>query len=114
MAKNIAVIGNSDSIEYFRFIGCETYETKEGILTQEQFDEVIKRRFKIILVTDEVFREYKKIISRRTLRTFPVVTIIPDLRNAVWTKDGPVSSGIAFEEIRTAFVRAVGQDISKR
>ena len=114
MAKNIAVIGSSDSIEYFRVLGCETYETKEGALTQEQFDEVIRRRFKIILVTDEVFKKYRKIITRRTLRPFPVVTIIPDLRNAVWTREGPVSSGIASHEIRTAFVKAVGQEISTK
>ena len=114
MASNIAVIGSSDSIEYFRVLGCETYETKEGILTQEQFDEVIRRRFKIILVTEEVFHKYKKLIRRRTLRPFPVVTIIPDVRGATWTKGGPVSSGVAFEELRLAVVRAVGQDISMK
>lgn len=112
MAKTIAVIGNSDSIEYFRVLGCETYETKDGALTQEQFDEVVKRRFKIILVTEEVFHEYRDIIRRRTLRMFPVVTIIPDVRSAAWTKEGPVSSGVALEEIRMAVVKAIGQDIS--
>lgn len=112
MAKDIAVIGNSDSIEYFRVLGCETYETKNGVLTQEQFDEVIKRRFKIILVTEEVFHAYKKLIRRRTLRMFPVVSIIPDLRGAVWTKGKPVSSGVAYEELRMAIVKAVGQDIA--
>ena len=114
MAKNIAVIGSSDSIEYFRVLGCETYETKDGVLTEEQFDEVVKRRFKIILVTEEVFHRYKKLISRRTLRMFPVVTIIPDVRAAAWTKDGPVSSGVAYEELRLAVVKAVGQDISTK
>ena len=112
MAKNIAVIGSSDSIEYFRVLGCETYETKDGVLSEERFDEVIKRRFKIILVTEEVFHNYKKLIRRRTLRIFPVVSIIPDVKGAVWTKDGPVSSGVANEELRIAVVRAVGQDIS--
>ncbi len=114
MAQNIAVIGHSDSIEYFRFLGCETYETKDGVLTQEQFDEVIQRRFKIILVTEEVFHQYEKIIRRRTLRTFPVVSIIPDVRGATWTKDGPRSSGVALEELRMAVVKAVGQDIAPR
>ncbi len=112
MSKDIAVIGHSDSIEYFRVLGCETYETKDGVLTQEQFDEVVKRRFKIILVTEEVFHEYRDIIRRRTLRMFPVVTIIPDIRGAAWTKDGPASSGVALEEVRMAVVKAIGQDIS--
>lgn len=112
MSNDIAVIGHSDSIEYFRVLGCETYETKGGVLTQEQFDEVVRRRFKIILVTEEVFHEYRDIIRRRTLRMFPVVTIIPDIRGAAWTKDGPASSGVALEEVRMAVVKAIGQDIS--
>jgi vacuolar-type H+-ATPase subunit F/Vma7 len=113
VAKNIAVIGNSDSIEYFRVLGCETYETKDGVLTEEQFDEVVrKRRFKIILVTEEVFHAYKKLIRRRTLRLFPVVSIIPDVRGAVWTTGKPATSGVAYEELRMAIVKAVGQDIA--
>ena len=114
MARNIAVIGNTDSTEYFRILGCETYETRDGVLTQEQFDEIVNRRFKIILVTEEVFHAYKKLIRRRTLRMFPVVSVIPDVRGARWTKEGPVSSGVAFEELRMAVVRAVGQDISAK
>jgi len=112
VAKNIAVIGDSDSIEYFRVLGCETYETKGGVLAQEQFDEVVKRRFRIIFVTEEVFHAYRDVIRRRTLRMFPVVTIIPDIRGAVRTKDGYVSSGVAVEEVRMAVVKAIGQDIS--
>jgi vacuolar-type H+-ATPase subunit F/Vma7 len=114
VSKDIAVIGHSDSIEYFRVLGCETYETKDGVLTQEQFDEVVRRRFKIILVTEEVFHEYRDIIRRRTLRMFPVVTVIPDIRGAAWTKDGPASSGVALEEVRMAVVKAIGQDISEQ
>jgi vacuolar-type H+-ATPase subunit F/Vma7 len=114
MAKNIAVIGNSDSIEYFRLLGCETYETRGGVLTQEQFDEVVKRRFKIILVTEEVFHRYKDRIRLRTLRMFPVVSVIPDVRGAVWTNQGPRPGGVAFEEIRAAVVKAVGQDIAPK
>jgi vacuolar-type H+-ATPase subunit F/Vma7 len=114
MAKNIAVIGNSDSIEYFRFLGCETYETLNGSLTQEQFDEVIKRRFKIILVTEEVFHQYQDLIRRRTLRMFPVVSIIPDVHGATWTKEGPRPGGVAFEELRMAVVKAIGQDIAPK
>jgi len=113
MMKHIAVIGNSDSIEYFRFLGCDAYETKDGVLTQEQFDEINKQqKYKLLLVTEEVFRRYSKLIRRRTQRMFPVVTVIPDIRGAVWTQQGPASSGVAYEELRMAVVRAVGQDIS--
>ena len=112
MSKHIAVIGDSDSIEYFRALGCEAYETDEGVLTEEKFKEVVSRRFKIILVTEEVFHHYKKLIRRRTQRIFPVVSIIPDIRGALWRDGKPVSEGVAFEEMRDAVIRAVGQDIS--
>jgi vacuolar-type H+-ATPase subunit F/Vma7 len=112
VAKNIAVIGHSDSIEYFRVLGCETYETENGELTEEKFLEVVERRFKIIFVTEEVFHTYKKLIRRRTQRTFPVVSVIPDVRGAIWTEKGLASEGVGFEELRAAVIRAVGQDIA--
>jgi len=113
MTKDIAVIGSSDAIEYFRFLGCDTYETQGGELTQDQFDEINRRqKYKIIFVTEEVFHRYRTLIRRRTERMFPVVTVIPDIRGAVWSEQGPASSGVGLEELRTAVVKAVGQDIS--
>ncbi|MBN2070686.1 MAG: hypothetical protein JW814_04430 [Candidatus Krumholzibacteriota bacterium] len=112
MAANIAVIGNSDSIEYFRILGCEVYETRGGELTEEKFQEVIQRRFKIILVTEEVFGKYKRLIQDRSRRVFPVITVIPDIHGAKWEDDSPVLAGVAFQELREAVIKAVGQDIS--
>ncbi|MBN1164877.1 MAG: hypothetical protein JXB45_09885 [Candidatus Krumholzibacteriota bacterium] len=112
MSGNIAVIGNSDSIEYFRYLGCEAYETENGVLTEEKFYEVVERRFKIILVTEEVFHRYKDLIRQRSRRTFPVVSIIPDIHGAVWKEGKPLSEGVAFQEIREAVIKAIGQDIS--
>ena len=112
MANGIAVIGHSDSIEYFRALGCETWETQDGELTEEAFLEVVEKRYRIILVTEEVFHRYRKLIGRRTQRVFPVVSIIPDIRGAVWSGGVPSAGGQAFEELRAAVIRAVGQDIS--
>jgi vacuolar-type H+-ATPase subunit F/Vma7 len=112
VACNIAVIGNSDSIEYFRVLGCRTYETEEGELTEEQFTEVVECRFKIILVTEEVFHKYKDLIQRRTQRTFPVVSVIPDIHGAVWEDGVPKTEEVAIKELSAAVIRAVGQDIS--
>ena len=112
MADNIAVIGNEDSIEYFRALGCVTYETHGGELTERQFLEIVERKFKIIFVTEEVFHKYKKLIRERSQRVFPVVSIIPAIHGAVWKDGMPHSEGIAFEEIRHAVIKAVGQDLS--
>ena len=112
MAVNIAVIGNEDSIEYFRALGCVTYETHGGELTEQQFLEIVERKFKIIFVTEEVFHKYKKLIRKRSQRVFPVVSIIPAIHGAVWKDGVPHSGDVAFEEIRHAVIKAVGQDLS--
>jgi len=112
MAASIAVIGNEDAIDYFRAIGCVTYETHSGELTEEQFLEIVEKKFKIIFVTEEVFHKYKKLIRARSKRIFPVVTIIPSIQAAVWKDGKPGSGGFAFEEIRHAVIKAVGQDLT--
>jgi vacuolar-type H+-ATPase subunit F/Vma7 len=112
MAGSIAVIGNEDSIEYFRALGCVTYETHGGELTEEQFLEIVERKFKVIFVTEEVFDKYKKLIRKRSQRVYPVISIIPAIHGAVWKDGRPESEGIAFDEIRHAVIKAVGQDLS--
>lgn len=108
----MAVIGNSDSIEYFRILGCDTWETHGGELTAEQYDEILEREYRIIFVTEEVYDTYRDIIRQRSKRKFPVVSVIPDVHGAVWEDGRPRTRGIAFAEIRDAVIRAVGQDIS--
>ena len=112
MAVSIAVIGNEDSIEYFRALGCVTYETHGGELSEEQFLEIVERKFKVIFVTEEVFDRYKDLIRKRSQRIFPVISIIPAIHGAVWKDGEPQSEGVAFEEIRHAVIKAVGQDLS--
>ena len=112
MAESIAVIGNEDSIEYFRILGCRTYETHEGELTAEQYREILDRKFRIILVTEEVFQRYRDLIRRRSQRIFPVISIIPDVHGAVWKDGRPHAKHTGFEELRQAVIKAVGQDIS--
>ena len=112
MAASIAVIGNEDTIEYFRALGCVTYETHGGELTEEQFLEIVERKFKVIFVTEEVFHKYKNLIRKRSQRIFPVISIIPAIHGAVWEDGKPSSEGVAFEEIRRAVIKAVGQDLS--
>ena len=112
MAENIAVIGNSDSVDYFRILGCKVYKTKNGELAENIFQEVIERRFKIILVTEEVFGKYKSLIRDKARGVFPVISVIPDIHGAKWKDDSPVLEGVAFRELREAVIKAVGQDIS--
>ena len=50
----------------------------------------------------------------RIVKVSGPLIVADGMRDARWTKEGPASSGIAFEEIRRAFVKAVGQDISTK
>jgi vacuolar-type H+-ATPase subunit F/Vma7 len=114
VATDIAVIGNQDSIDYFRVLGCETFGTKDGSLPEGKLDEIMKRRYRIIFITEEASRRYRMMIQQRRTGVLPIVTVIPDVRGSRWTAEGPVSSGGALEELRIAVVRAVGQDISTK
>ena len=60
----------------------------------------------------EVFDKYKKLIRQRSHRVFPVISIIPAIHGAVWEDGKPRSEGVAFEEIRHAVIKAVGQDLA--
>jgi len=112
LADNIAVVGNPDFIGYFRALGCEIFKAAGGELSREDFDEVMGGRFKIVLVTEEVYARYRDFIRDRSQRTFPVITVIPEIRGVKWADGEPVPGGMAFQELREAVIKAVGQDIS--
>jgi vacuolar-type H+-ATPase subunit F/Vma7 len=106
------VIGRTDSIDYFRALGCETFHVAPGELTEERLGEILQRRLEILLVTEDVFEENKDLLMGSIEGTLPVVSVIPDIHGAPWKDGRPMSKGIAFGELRRAVVRAVGQDIS--
>jgi vacuolar-type H+-ATPase subunit F/Vma7 len=112
MSGNIAVIGKSDSIEYFRVLGCKTWETENGELTPEEYQEVLACNCQVVLVTEEVFFAYRDLIQRIARRPLPIVLVIPDVDGAIWTDDGIRPGGVAADELRKAIVKAIGQEIS--
>ncbi len=110
--KRIAVIGRTDSIDYFRVLGCETFHVESGKLDGERFDEILERGFAVIFVTEEIFSGNRELFEMDKKGILPVVSIIPDIAGSDWKEGEPVSRGIALEELRRAIVHAVGQDIS--
>jgi vacuolar-type H+-ATPase subunit F/Vma7 len=110
--KKIAIIGRTSSIDYFRVLGCEAFHLEGGELSEERFAEILEKRFALMFVTEEVFVRNKDLIRRNTKGRLPVVSVIPDIGGADWKDGRPVQRGAAFEELRRAVVRAVGQDIS--
>ena len=110
--KRIAVIGRTDSIDYFRVLGCETFHAEDGRLDEERFGEILQRGFAIIFVTEEIYSVNRELFDGNGKGMLPVVSIIPDIAGADWKDGEPVPRGVALEELRRAIVHAVGQDIS--
>ena len=52
--KRIAVIGRTDSIDYFRVLGCETFHVETGELDGERFTEILGGGFAVIFVTEDL------------------------------------------------------------
>ena len=110
--NRIAVIGRTDSIDFFRVLGCETFLVEDGKLEEKRFEEILEGGYTILFVTEEVFELNRDLLRREAVGTLPVVSIIPDIAGALWKEGEPTSRGIAVEELRKAIVHAVGQDIS--
>ncbi len=110
--KRIAVIGRTDSIDYFRVLGCETFHAEGGKLDEKRFDEIVERGFAVIFVTEEIYSGNRELFRRDQKGMLPVLSVIPDIAGSDWKEGEPVPRGVAVEELRRAIVHAVGQDIS--
>jgi vacuolar-type H+-ATPase subunit F/Vma7 len=110
--KRIAVIGRTDSIDYFRVLGCKTFHVEGGKLDEERLAEIMDGGFAVIFVTEEIFSGNRDLFGRNLKGMLPVVSIIPDIAGSNWEEGEPESRGVALEELRRAIVHAVGQDIS--
>lgn len=110
--KRIAVIGRTDSIDFFRVLGCETFHAETGRLEGKRLEEILDGGFAIVFVTEEIFSNNRDLLRKNSKGMLPVVSIIPDIAGSVWKEDEPAPRGVAVRELRRAIVHAVGQDIS--
>jgi vacuolar-type H+-ATPase subunit F/Vma7 len=111
LAGKIVVIGSVESISYFRIIGCDVFDSGGEGLTEEQRSKLKSGEYEIIYVTEESYERYSDLFSGDN-GIGSSVTIIPDIRGAVWKDGKPFSTGLPMEQIRRAVIKAVGQDIS--
>ena len=110
--NRIAVIGRTDSIDFFRVLGCETFHAGTGKLDEARLEEILGGGYAILFVTEEIFALNRDLFRENSKWMLPVVSVIPDISCSVWKDGEPEPQGIAVEELRRAIVHAVGQDIS--
>jgi len=110
--EDVAIVGSSDSVSYFRILGCRCFETQGGEMTDDIIAGLEDGDFEIIFVTEEIFTRYRDFFRGEKKFAGSAVTIIPDIRGARWEAGKPLAGSTAREEIREAVIKAVGQDVS--
>ncbi len=105
MAASIAVVGEERNILGFKPFGVDVHLSldKEGD-TEEWFRTIVRKKYKLILITDGIARKLKEQIDALWEQDFPVVLTIRSLGEA---------EGIAFERLRSLVIKAIGTDIFK-
>ena len=88
MSESIAVIGNSDSIEYFRILGCETYETMNGELAK-----LVEKEKRITASIEEGKTRRGKPLTKRGLRL-----LLGELRGAHISQTITILEGCSLSE----------------
>lgn len=94
----IAVIGNPYIISIFKLFDTDCYPVTDD--NTKVFEEIYKKNYKIIFVTEELYTKYKHLIKEDVVSS--QVTIIPDISG---------SKGLGEEKIRKLITKALGSDI---
>jgi len=105
MAASIAVVGEERNILGFKPFGVDVYlalGNDEDL--EEWFRAIIRKNYKLILITDAVAEKLKEQIDALWQKDFPVVLTIRGLGE---------SGGVAFERLRSLVIKAIGTDLFK-
>ena len=102
---NIAVLGEERNVIGFRPFGVDVYLSHESEKEIEDwFHSIVKKEYKLILITETVAAKLKGQIQSLWEKDFPVVLTISGL--------GETSSA-AFDRLRSLVIKAVGRDLLK-
>jgi vacuolar-type H+-ATPase subunit F/Vma7 len=102
---DIAVVGEERNILGFKPFGVDVYlsqESDENI--EDWFRSIVKKEYRLILITETVARRLREQIQSLWERDFPVVLTISGLGE---------TSSTAFDRLRSLVIKAVGTDLLK-
>jgi vacuolar-type H+-ATPase subunit F/Vma7 len=102
---SIAVLGEERNILGFKPFGVDVYLSHESNLSLEEwFREIVKKKYRLILITETVANKLKAQIDELWERDFPVILTIGGVGK---------TSRMAFERLRSLVIKAVGTDLFK-
>jgi len=101
--SDIAVLGEDRNISGFKPFGVDVYLFEgKGETISEWFKEILKKDYKLILVTEGVSVKLKEQIDALWMKELPIVLTIRGMGE---------TSRIAFERLRRLVIKAVGTDL---
>ncbi len=103
MVKNIAIIGDSESVKGFGAVGIDAFVCDEIESAVSLFKKVTNQeRYAVIFMTEEIFSAAQREINKLTEMTVPAVIPLPGARG---------NNGIGSKRLSAFVEQAVGSDI---
>ena len=103
--RSIAVLGEERNILGFKPFGVDIYLSHESSESmQDWFKSILKREYRLILITETVAERLKEQIDELWEKDFPVILTISGLGK---------KTGFAFEHLRSLVIKAIGTDLFK-
>lgn len=102
MAKEIAYIGDRDSVLGFRAFGIRAVPVADPAEGREVLASLVDEGFSIIFVTEDVYEACAEAIEAYRDSALPTITVLPGVTG---------SRGLIAQEIQRAVSAAVGADI---
>lgn len=103
MVKNIAYIGDSESIKGFSAVGIDTVvcnDTEDAAVVLKNVSD--KDKYAVIYMTEELFEAALKEVSRHSGQTIPAVIPLPGAKG---------NTGVGSKRLSSFVEQAVGSDI---
>ncbi|HDS08809.1 MAG TPA: V-type ATP synthase subunit F [Firmicutes bacterium] len=102
--SQIAFIGDTESISGFKAFGVDIYSVDDYKDAKEIFQKVIKLRYKLIFITEDLADHLEEEINKYFSQAYPIISIFPGLKE---------SKGSGEERILKIIEQTIGSNILK-
>jgi len=102
MRKNIAVVGEKDSVLGFRAVGFDVFETSDAQSTAVIIRRLAEQDYGVIFITEQALKPVRAVVDKFKEYRTPAIIPIPGRGGSL---------GIGMESVRKSVERAVGADI---
>ncbi|UCE05896.1 MAG: hypothetical protein JSW07_20275 [bacterium] len=100
--SDIAILGDKDTIWPFKAFGFDLFPIVKLDNAEAVLEDTIKKRYKIIFVTEDLYKKFRDQIIEAQLEPLPAIMVIPNIKG---------SQDIGKKELRQAIRTAIGSDI---